>query len=194
MIRPDLAVPAPLDAFLPSPDVRERFAVRVAASPAHVFETAIGFDMQSVRLVRAIFRARERLLGARAKPRPGRGLVAELEGLGWGRLVHHPGELHVAGAHCRPWLADVVFEPLTAQTFATFDRPGEVRIAWTLETRDLGDGRTVLATETRAAATDDAARARFRRYWRWARFGILPIRWLLLPAIRREAERPWGAR
>jgi hypothetical protein len=187
-------MPGPLDPFLPAPDVRERFAVRVAAPSAHVFEVAVGFDMQGVFAVRAIFRAREKLLGGRARPRAARGLVAELEALGWGRLVHQPGELHVAGAHCRPWLADVTFTPLTPETFAGFDRPGEVRIAWTLETTPLGDGRTLLATETRAAATDAASRARFLRYWRWARCGILPIRWLLLPAIRRAAERSWRAR
>ena len=32
------------------------------------------------------------------------------------------------------------------------------------------------------------------RYWRWARFGIIAIRLLLLPAIRRAAEREWAAR
>ena len=35
---------------------------------------------------------------------------------------------------------------------------------------------------------DDAARAKFRRYWRVFGIGILLIRWLVLPAIRREAE------
>jgi hypothetical protein len=33
------------------------------------------------------------------------------------------------------------------------------------------------------------APAKFMRYWRLARFGIVLIRWLMLPAIRREAER-----
>ncbi|HET9325310.1 MAG TPA: hypothetical protein VFQ05_00900 [Candidatus Eisenbacteria bacterium] len=33
---------------------------------------------------------------------------------------------------------------------------------------------------------------RFRSYWRWARFGIVTIRILLLPAIRRETERRWA--
>jgi hypothetical protein len=42
-------------------------------------------------------------------------------------------------------------------------------------------------------ATDAEARRRFRRYWRWARFGIVAIRLLILPAIRREAERRWTA-
>jgi hypothetical protein len=37
------------------------------------------------------------------------------------------------------------------------------------------------------------ARCRFRRYRRRARFGIVAIRIVLLPAVRREAERRWRA-
>jgi len=66
-----------------------------------------------------------------------------------------------------------------------------VKIAWTLETDEIGSERARLATVTRAVATVTDARARFRRYWRWARSGILPLRWLLLPAIGRAAERRW---
>jgi len=35
------------------------------------------------------------------------------------------------------------------------------------------------------------ARAKFRRYWKFARFGIVLIRVLLVSAIRRQAERRW---
>ena len=38
-------------------------------------------------------------------------------------------------------------------------------------------------------ATDAGASDKFRRYWRFARFGIIAIRLLILPAIRRDAER-----
>jgi hypothetical protein len=37
-------------------------------------------------------------------------------------------------------------------------------------------------------ATDDATRKKFRRYWRFFGIGIVMIRWLLLPALRRAAE------
>jgi hypothetical protein len=40
-------------------------------------------------------------------------------------------------------------------------------------------------------ATDAQALRKFRRYWRWARFGIIAIRVLMLPAVRRAAERRW---
>ena len=51
---------------------------------------------------------------------------------------------------------------------------------------------TRFAQETRAVATDEQARRMFRRYWRWARFGIVAIRRLILPAVRRAAERRWA--
>ena len=67
-----------------------------------------------------------------------------------------------------------------------------VKIAWTLEATELGHGITRFGQETRAVATDEQARVTFRRYWRWARFGIIAIRVLMLPAIRRAAERRWA--
>lgn len=48
--------------------------------------------------------------------------------------------------------------------------------------------RSLLAHEVRAVATDTEARKKFLRYWRWAKFGIITIRLLLLPAIKRKAE------
>jgi hypothetical protein len=40
-------------------------------------------------------------------------------------------------------------------------------------------------------ATDAQARKKFLRYWRRFKIGIVTIWRLLLPAIRREAERRW---
>ena len=68
-----------------------------------------------------------------------------------------------------------------------------VKIAWTLEAEPLGAELTRFTTETRAVATDESARNKCRRYWRLFGIGIVGIRWLLLPAIRREAERRWAS-
>lgn len=182
---------SPLDGFIPVPDARERYAVEAAAPSPLVFRVAEQFDFQSIRLVRAIFELRATLMRARTPPRAPQGFLAEMQALGWGCLASRPGELFIGGAVCQPWQAEVTFRPLPASDFAAFAEPGQVKIAWTLEARALGPVRTRLATETRAVATDSEARRRFRRYWRWARFGIIPIRWLLLPAIRKEAERQW---
>jgi hypothetical protein len=48
---------------------------------------------------------------------------------------------------------------------------------------------TIFRTETRVATTDASARVRFRRYWSFASPGIILIRWLSLPGVKRDAER-----
>jgi hypothetical protein len=185
----------PLDDFIPCPDVRERFATTVRAPGELVLSTALQFDLQRPLVIRAIFRARELLMGSgRPPPRVPRGLLEELRALGWGVLVDIPGRELVCGAVCQPWLADVRFRPLPPSRFATDATPGHVKIAWTLEVEALGPERCRLLHETRAVATDADARSRFLPYWRWARFGIVAIRRVLLPSVRRAAEREWRRR
>ncbi len=184
----------PLDRFIARPDICERFEVIVDAPADVVMQVATEFDLQSVPLVRAIFTLRERLMGARssARRRP-QGLMAEMRSLGWGLLAEVPGRLIVGGATCQPWLADVKFTPIAPERFAAYAQPDQVNIVWTLEAEPLGPATTRFAQETRAVATDEAARSKFRRYWRWARFGIVAIRLLLMPAVRRAAQRRWTA-
>ncbi len=186
--------PALLDRFIPAPDVRERFETTIRAPAAVVMQVAADFDMQSVRAVRAIFRLREALLGARRQPpRRPQGIVEETKNLGWGVLQDKPGRAVIMGARCQPWLADVRFSALDAQEFAAYSEADQVKIAWTLEAEPIAGDVTRFAQETRAVATDAGARRKFLRYWRWARFGIIAIRLLMLPAVRRTAERRWAA-
>jgi len=184
-----------LDSFVPAPDVRERFDTTIRAPQALVMEVATSFDIQSLPLVRAIFWLRERLMrAAPSPPRQPQGLLAETRALGWSLLAERPGALIVCGAACQPWEANARFTPIPTDRFADYAEPSQVKIAWTLEAEPLGPALTRFAHETRAVATDADARRRFRRYWRWARFGIITIRLLLLPAVRRESERQWAAR
>jgi hypothetical protein len=184
-----------LDRFMPQPDIRERHEGLIRAPADLVFDVAMHFDLQSIPLVRAIFWLRGRLMGAApAGPRVSQGFIAEVTGLGWGVLAHRQGREIVMGAAVQPWKADVKFRAIPAEQFAEFAEPDLVKIAWTLEAEPLGHTMSRFASETRAVATDEAARARFLRYWRWARFGIVAIRWLMLPAVRREAERRFRKR
>lgn len=185
---------SPLDEFIPVSDARERYAITVHAPPHVVFETAKEFDFQSVVMIRLIFTLRARLMRATPVARKARGLFEDMQKLGWGCLVERPGALFVAGASCQPWLADVTFTPIAPARFRAFADPGLVKIAWTIECHPHGPAKTLLVSETRVVATDSAARERFLPYWRWARMGIIPIRWLLLPAIRRRAEREYRRR
>jgi hypothetical protein len=141
-------------------------------------------------VVRAIFKAREIALGAvpddRARPR---GLVAEMQALGWGVLAEEPGREVVIGAVTRPWEANPVFRALPPDEFGAFNEQGFVKIAWTLRADPVDSGSSILRIETRAVATDPVARKRFRRYWTFVSPGVALIRWLSLPLVKRDAER-----
>ena len=191
---PNLPISALLDGFIPNPDMRHRHQTVVQAPAALAFETARTFDLRTVPLVRAIFRLRAMILGAK---RPGtdwsRGFVAELLKMGWGVLAEEEDRWLVAGATCQPWLADVVMRPIPPERFAGYCEPGQVKIIWTMEADPLDDARCRFSTETRAVGTDDEAKAKFRRYYRLFGVGMVLVRLLLLPALRREAERRWRA-
>lgn len=185
-------VSAVLDRFLPCPDRGGRHEITIHAPAELVLDVARNFDMQSIPTVRAIFWLRAKLLGAtEAAARVPQGLVADMLALGWACLAEEPGHFFVAGAACQPWLADVVFSPISSEQFAAYAKPDHVKIAWTLEVEARGPAVTRFTTETRAVATDEGARAKFRRYWRVFGIGIIMIRRLVLPALRRQAEEQW---
>jgi hypothetical protein len=179
-----------IDRFIPRSDVAERHETLVRAPADLTFDVAQRFDLQSIPLVHTIFWLRAKLSGG-AKPEATwpRGLVVETKALGWGELAFRPGRELVMGAVTQPWKADVEFKAVPPDRFAAFVEPDLVKIVWTLEAEPLGPTLTRLRTETRALATDARARRIFRRYWRLVGIGILMIRCLALPAIRRAAER-----
>jgi hypothetical protein len=175
---------------MPEADVAECHETVVQAPAEVVFDVAREFDLQSIPLVRAIFWLREKLLGS--SPPPGNlptGLVAQTTSLGWRPLAERPHRELVMGSVTQPWLADVVFRPVEPDRFREFSEPDLVKIAWTLEALPLGPAETRFRTQTRVRATDELARRKFRRYWRFAGIGIVLIRRLMLPALRRAAER-----
>lgn len=179
-----------LDRFMPVYDVCDRHRTRVRAPAATTLAVASELDLLQQPVVRAIVRAREILLGAspdeRARPRR---LLAETCALGWGILAERPDREIVVGAVTKPWEAEVVFRALPPDDFAGFAEPGYVKIAWTLRADPIGADASIFRTETRAVATDAAARARFRTYWALLSPGIVLIRQLSLAPVRARAER-----
>jgi hypothetical protein len=179
-----------LDQFMPDYDVVERHRITVDAPAAVVLTAAKEQDLMASPFVRAIFKAREVVLGASSRDRlPRCGLLATVRGLGWGELAERPGREIVVGAVTRPWEADVTFRAISPDRFAAYREPGDVKIVWTLRADPIGAHRSIFTTETRAVATDAAARARFRTYWAFASPGISAIRWLSLRPLQEDAER-----
>ena len=178
-----------LDRFMPVYDVVERHRVFVAAPAATVLAAAKDQDLMQSPLTRAIFRTRELVLGATPDRTLPRGLLATVQSLGWGVLAEQPERGIVVGAVTQPWEANVTFRSLPPDQFAAYDEPGYVKIVWTLRAHPVGEQHSVFMTETRAVATDPAARDRFRWYWAFASPGIAAIRWLSLKPLKQEAER-----
>lgn len=179
-----------LDRFMPSYDIVERHSIDVAAPAAVTLAAARDQDLFGVPLIRAIFKARELVLAATPDRGGGpRGLLAATRALGWGVLADVPDREIVVGAVTRPWEADVTFRALPPEDFAAFSEPGFVKIAWTLRADPVGESASIFRTETRAVATDPAARARFRGYWAFASPGIASIRRLSLRPLKGDAER-----
>ncbi|HSN26850.1 MAG TPA: hypothetical protein VLT45_11205, partial [Kofleriaceae bacterium] len=183
-----------LDAFMPEYDVCERHSIAVAAPPEVTLGVAKDLQLDSSRIVRAIFRGRELIL--RSKPdetvRP-KGLLELTTSLGWGVLSATPGEI-VIGAATKPWQPNPVFRTIAPADFAAFSEPDYVKIVWTLRADPRSDGGSTFRTETRAIATDAGARRKFRAYWAFFSPGIVLLRAMMLPAVKAAAERAWHVR
>ena len=178
-----------LDRFMPVYDVVERHHVDVAAPAGITFAAACEQDLMAGPLVRAIFKAREIVLGSEPDTgtRP-RGLLEMTKSLGWGVLADVQDREIVMGTITQPWEANVVFRSLPPDQFLAFDDPEYVKIVWTLRADAIGSSASIFRTETRAVATDATARAKFRRYWSFLSPGIILIRWASLHPLKAEAE------
>ncbi|MGE0402179.1 MAG: hypothetical protein AB7T06_36090 [Kofleriaceae bacterium] len=180
-----------LDHFMAEYDVVERHAIDVDAPPDVTFSTAKAMELGKSRIVDAIFRARALILRSAPDPveRP-KGFLALVMSLGWGVLAEDTHEI-VLGAVTKPWQANPTFRAVSPDEFATFAEPDYVKIAWTLRADRRPDGGSIFRTETRAVATDEGARAKFRLYWALLSPGIILIREAMLPQLKKIAERDW---
>jgi hypothetical protein len=179
-----------LDSFIPVYDVVERHEIAVRAPADVVLNAACEMALDDSPIIRAIFKARAVAMraAAAAEPQP-RGILAQTQALGWRILAESPGREVVVGAVTRPWQANPVFRPVAPHEFLAFAEPDYVKIVWTLRADPRAGGETLFRTETRALATEAAARAKFRRYWAFVAPGIWLIRWSTLHPLKREAER-----
>jgi hypothetical protein len=174
---------------MPKYDVTDRHKISIFAAPEVVMTAASEVRLDESPLIRGIFKGREWIMRSTADPtiRPA-GLLTQVKSLGWSVLAYVPGREIVMGAVTKPWVPNPVFRGLPPDEFTAFEEPGYVKIIWTLRADPAADGSSVFRTETRAIATSDDARKKFRRYWAFLSPGIIAIRKIMLPAIKREAE------
>jgi hypothetical protein len=189
-LRPAPAHATPAAEFIPRPDVHDHHEIVINAPADLVFFDATRLDVESMPIVRTIFRIRGWLMRDtfEAPHRP-LGIVADMMVLGWGLLAHTPCRTIVMGAAARSWTRDVTFRTIAPEDYTAFAEPDYVKIVWTLEAEPIGPERTRFRTETRVEATDASVRRKF--FWCWLAFGIgiRFIRWNMLRALRRKAIR-----
>ena len=180
-----------LDSVMPEYEAIDRHSITIHAPAEVAFEAASEIDIQQSRVVRAMFRSREWILGGRhrGEQTPTKPLLEWAEELGWRRLAEVPGREVIFGSVVQPWLADVVFRSVAPDRFRIFDQPGYVKVVWSLRADSVSPEKCNLATETRVMATSADARVRFRTYWSALLPGIVLIRRVALRMAKRAAER-----
>jgi hypothetical protein len=107
----------------------------------------------------------------------------------WVILGVRPGREIAFGAIGRFWQPVMSWEPVTADAFAAFDRPGWGKIAANFTVLPYGRDRAILTYEARTATTDQEARRRFGRYWTLVRPFVGHILRAVLHTAKHEAER-----
>jgi hypothetical protein len=177
-------------------DVRSRHAIRIAASPARVYQVMRHADLGSPLVVRI-------LMGLRAAPG---WLAGRLRGtargadpaaqrrvgaLGFTLLAERPDEEFVLGLMGRFWTPTGGLVAADAERFRLPPPPGLAQAAWNFRVVPAGTG-SELSTETRVRCADEPTRRQFARYWRVIRIGSGLIRGSMLRRIRAVAERQAG--
>jgi hypothetical protein len=176
--------------FMPDHEVDELFETRIRAPASVTFSEAESMSLDASPVIRAIFRAREILLGgATGSSLPRGGVVDQMRAMGWGVLSEVPQREIVLGAVTQPWNSNVVFRSLPAESFASFHEPGFVKILVTINAAPTDSSTSRLRIGTYATTTDPLSRSRFRRYWAVFSPGILLIRAVILNSVKDEAER-----
>jgi hypothetical protein len=184
--------PSRLDELLPHFDVDQVHTRRVAATPAAALAAvwaATPGEMPLVRLLYAVRSAPALLTRRHGLPRDkDRPQWEQMLESGFVSLVAEEDEI-VLGYAGQPWKLAGGSRPgvSSAEEWERFSAPGYVKAAMSFRA-EAAEGGALLTTETRVFATDEAARRRFRRYWRVIRPGSSAIRRSWLRAAARRAE------
>lgn len=179
-----------LDHFIPDPEVLAAHEVEIDAPPETVLDAAKYVELSNAVVPRLLFKLRELALGGEPDTRQHPGpLLEQMLSIGWSVLAETPGREIVLGAVTKPWEAAPAFRSVPAAEFAAFAEPDYVKIAFALRADPDGNDTSVFHTETRAVATDAAARTKFRRYWSFVAPGVHLIRMALMQPVKCEAER-----
>ena len=168
------------DELLPAYDVSDAVAVVVDADLDVTWEALLRADLIDVGrrkplvavlgAVRVLPDLVAQILHGERPDSPERLTLGDLAALpsaegGWTLLGERPREEIALGLVGKFWRPVIEFAAVEGSDFTEFSEPGYAKTIYSLSTRPLGDGRTLLTGLMRTATTDEHARRWFRRYW-----------------------------
>ena len=188
-----------IDRFLPRYDVTYVCEVSVDASPDDTYAAMKETDLHDP-IVNTLFALRElpmntvrRLRGQRTTvPVRDKITFGDIghQGPTWMLLLEESGVELVIGSVGRFWHKDYGARTMAPEAFVPFNEPGYAKLAMSLAVRPTPSG-AILRYEARTATTDEAARRKFRRYWRIIAPGVALVMRRALKRIKAAAEDPW---
>jgi hypothetical protein len=180
-----------LDAFMPAYNFRERHVITIQAPAERVRQTLNRISFADIGVMQTLGRIRSMAMGRGGA----QGSVLSMPIL---EVVQHPRSgffplddtprEFVFGLAGQPW--NNIAVRLKPEEFAAWAPAGNVKIAANFLIEDAGEGRTRVITETRVAASDEAARRKMASYWALIYPGSGMIRRNMLQVIRERAEHP----
>jgi len=171
-----------IDQLLPSYDIRARYQIDIDAPAKRAYLAARHLDMSDSIIVRWLYRLR-------GLPESGLTFDGMLK---WGfvLLEDKPSQEIVFGLIGRFWTISPRIQPIRADAFAGFDRPGFAKAVGNIAFTPLSGARGVrVTTETRIQCLCDSSRRSFRLYWQLIGpfSGMIRKEWLRLVKHRAEA-------
>lgn len=190
-----------LDRLMPVWDVSDAVAIRTAADPDAAWRALASVDLialgrkrpqvgvlGAMRMVPELVRGLATGQGLPDGPGGPVTLAALADGSGdegdW--VLLEEGERSISlGLVGKFWRPVIAYAPVTAESFESFDDPGFAKTVYALSATPLDGGGALLRGEMRTAATDEAARRWFFRYWT---LGVGPGAHVLVRALLERAR------
>jgi multisubunit Na+/H+ antiporter MnhB subunit len=180
-----------IDALMPEYSFREYHEVQVQASPNYVMQTMRQVSISDIPTVRFLLRLRELAGGKREDIDHSRQKksLSESQSTQDSGFFSDANEF-VSGKIMKSWVTAIPPRMTTAEQFISFKDSGYIKVAFNFYVKNLGNGKTLLSSETRIHANDDKARRIFGRYWTIIYPGSAITRRLLLDAVATRVESP----
>lgn len=183
-----------IDRYLDSYNFSELHSTRVCAAPETVYravEEVTAGEIRWLKLLMAIRTFPARLLRKRPQ-QPASAAILDLATRGsFLYLAREPPHEIVVGTVGQFWKlagGPPPTQPGSPEAFLAFGDPAYAKAVMNFAIEEIGNGSTLLTTETRIFTPQGHARRRFSVYWRLISPGSALIRIGWLEAIKRRAE------